>query len=288
MAPSVRIRFFNYFRNIFRIVYLDRFLSTLTNGKGYDSLFVKCLPQNYQYKKGTYRNACRNGINYRLDLSEYMEWVIYFGLVVEERSGLYELVRKNMVVMDIGTNIGETLLNFARLCGSGGMVYGFEPVDENYKKCNFNISLNRFENIRVFNLALSDKQEQLYFGLAENRNSGGIFMNRERQQEGFSIKAIPLDDFVTAHQIKKIHLVKIDVEGFEYHILKGAENTIKKMKPVLFVEVDDANLKRQGSSAFLLEELIRSYGYEIKQATGEPLMNNISAHYDIICQPLNR
>lgn len=280
-----RTRFFNIFRNVFKMPLLEVVLSKLTNNQGYENFFVKLIPQNYQYPKGSYRIVKRRGIRFRLDVSEYMEWVIYFGLTVEDRESLYPLVKKGMVILDIGTNIGETLLYFASQTGANGHVFGFEPVSLNYRKCLDNISLNTFENIEVNQLAVSDKQETLYFGDSNNSNSGGIFMHKEKGNTLDSVRAITLDHFVNEKKIKKIDLIKIDVEGFEGNVLKGAENTIRDLKPLLFVEVDETNLKRQGSSAVKLETLIRSYGYSVKKTNQGKVYTGSSQHYDIICEP---
>ena len=178
MFVNIKLRFFNYFRNWIRIIRLDYLFPPLTNSKGYDNFFVKCLPQNYQYPKYSIRKVKRDEIWYELDLSEYMEWVIYYGLNVENRSDLYCLVKRDMVLFDVGSNIGETLLNFAKLTGDNGKVYGFEPVPYSFNKCSNNILLNRFNNVSVSQIALSNKEETLFFHEANNNNSGGVFMNK--------------------------------------------------------------------------------------------------------------
>lgn len=286
MYITQRQRFFNFFRQLFFFMPFEKLLTIFTQKKGYNNFFVKCIPQNYQYKKGSIRKASRDGINYRLDISEYMEWVIYFGLAVEERSGLFSLIKPGQIIFDVGTNIGETLLNFAKLTGKNGYVFGFEPVDINYKKCIENISINSFQHIKVSQVALSDKKEILYFGYSDNKNSGGIFMQKERQKNGTEVQALTLDEFVEIHTISKIDLIKIDVEGFEYHVLAGAKNSLNKFKPVLFVEVDQVNLQRQNSSSGNLIALITSYGYTCKSVDGEIISENYKSHFDMVCKPI--
>lgn len=283
MQIKARTRFFDFFRSIFKFPLPERLLILFTKGKGYGNFFVKCIPQNYQYKKETFRNVHRDGINFRLDISEYMEWVIYFGLSVEKRAGLYPLIETNMVVFDVGSNIGETLLHFALLTGDGGKVYGFEPVPENFKKCTDNISINKFKNIKLSNTALSDKREKLYFAHAENMNSGGIFMNKEKRNSGHEVQALTLDEFVHENKINGIDLIKIDVEGFELNVLKGAADTLQNLRPLIFAEVDEKNLQRQGTDAATLISFIRSFRYDVQPADG----SNPSHHYDIICKPIS-
>lgn len=283
MNLPARVRFFNFFRNIFRFRPFESILRKFTQGKGYDNFFARCLPQNYQYPAGSFRIAKHNGITFRLDISEYMEWVIYFGLIVENRDSLYRLVKKNMSVLDIGTNIGETLLNFALIAGPEGRVTGFEPVDYNYKKCCKNIELNHFKNVEVFRIALSDRKETLSFDESVNFNSGGIFMQRNSQNSSNPVQATTLDDFIKEKHIERVDFIKIDVEGFELNVLKGGRETIGKLKPVLYIEVDDANLRRQGSSAKELELYLREMNYDYKKADA----NENAAHYDLIAIPFS-
>ena len=208
MAESRKLKFFNLFRNLIRIFRLDFLFPILTNNKGYENILVKCIPQNYQYPKGSFRKVKRNGIWFELDISEYMEWVIYFGLSVENRNELYRLVSERMILFDIGSNIGETLLNFAQLTGKKGKVYGFEPVPFTYDKCVNNVSLNSYENVLLEQIALSNKKETLFFHDSNNNNSGGVYMNKNKAPGSHTVQAITLDEYVASNEIKKIDLIK--------------------------------------------------------------------------------
>jgi FkbM family methyltransferase len=285
MFVNIKLRFFNYFRNWIRIIRLDYLFPPLTNSKGYDNFFVKCLPQNYQYPKYSIRKVKRDEIWYELDLSEYMEWVIYYGLNVENRSDLYCLVKRDMVLFDVGSNIGETLLNFAKLTGDNGKVYGFEPVPYSFNKCSNNILLNRFNNVSVSQIALSNKEETLFFHEANNNNSGGVFMNKNNTPGSYKVEGITLDAYVERIGITHLDLIKVDVEGFETNVLKGASETCRKFRPNLFVEVDDINLKNQGSSASELIALITSYGYQISKIESLVSWGQPTYHYDIYAEP---
>jgi FkbM family methyltransferase len=285
MRQSRKLKFFNYFRNLIRLIKIDYLLPRFTYNKGYDNIFVKCIPQNYQYPKFSIRKVKRDGIWYELDMSEYMEWVIYYGLNVENRSDLYCLVKRDMVLFDVGSNIGETLLNFAKLTGDNGKVYGFEPVPYSFKKCRNNISLNRFNNVSVSQIALSNKEENLFFHETNNNNSGGVFMNKNNTPGSYIVEGITLDAYVERIGITHLDLIKVDVEGFETNVLRGASETCRKFRPSLFVEVDDINLKNQGSSAVELIALITSYGYQISKIESLVSWEQPVYHYDIYAVP---
>ena len=257
-----------------------------TNGKGYSNFFVKCIPQNYQYPLATFRRIERNGICYNLDLSEYMEWVIYYGLNVEHRSYLYPLVKSQFIVIDVGANVGETMLNFAFMVGSKGKVFAFEPVPSSFQKLLMNLSLNEFTNVIAENLAISDKAEVLYFDPATYYNSGGIFMKKGHSENMLSVKAVMLDDYVNSNNFEKINLIKIDVEGFELNVLKGAVQSCHKFKPILFIEVNDDNLQRQGASESELLQWLKSNNYDYEKL-GMDKLNSNAKHYDILAHYKN-
>lgn len=273
-------------RNLFKIPFLEKWILKKTNGKEYNNFFVKLLPNNKSYKKESYRNAERENIKYRLDISDYMEYTLYFGIKAESRATLLSLIKEDMIILDIGTNIGETLLNFAKI-NTKGINYGFEPVPYLYQRAKHNISLNNFENIILNNIALSDKKEKLFFHIPQNNNSGGIAMSKNAQQGMLEVEAMTLDNFVSNQNIEKIDFIKIDVEGFEMNVLKGGSETLTKMKPQMFIELVDNHLKRQNTSSKEVILFLKNIGYKIHHAqTKEKINENFNfqnTHFDIIC-----
>jgi hypothetical protein len=81
-----------------------------------------------------------------------------------------------------------------------------------------------------------------------------------------------LDRFVSDAGLDRIDLIKVDVEGFELHMLRGAEAVIKQFRPRLFVELSDENLREQGGKAAELVRWLADHGYALENAeTGEPV-----------------
>ena len=78
-----------------------------------NNFFVKLLPANYQYPKGSFRKVFRQGSWFNLDISDYMDYIIYYGIDSENREPLERIITNNITILDIGVNIGETLLLFA-------------------------------------------------------------------------------------------------------------------------------------------------------------------------------
>src|SRR5437667_10717 len=109
-----------------------------------------------------------------------MQYCIYYGIEIEPRETLYSFVKNGTTVIDVGTNIGETLLNFAKI-NRDGLNIGFEPVQYLFEKARNNIALNRFENIELVNKGLSRSEEVLSFQEVSEHNSGGTFLIREQK-----------------------------------------------------------------------------------------------------------
>lgn len=287
MTKSFKTTFFNFFRQVFKITFLEKILLRLTIDKSETSFLAKLIPNNYQYPINSWRQVNRNGINYKLDLQDYVDWWIYFGLKEESRNKLYSLVNKDDVIIDVGANMGETLMNFAVLSGSKGWVYGFEPDSINYKRCIENLKLNSFNTISLNKTGLGDRKGQFKIKVDTPTNRAGNRITSDDDENAETIDVITLDEYVKSTQINKINLIKIDVEGFEFNVLKGAEEILEKLHPVLFIELDDVNLKQQDASAQILIKFLMEKGYVITNAYNNENVtekNNFeNCHYDIIC-----
>src|SRR2546421_19710 len=126
------ISLFDGIRKLFTFPPLEGLMLALFRGVKYAGFFSKFIPGPRLYPFGTRRSVVRDGIRYELDPSCMMQWYVYWQLKEKQRDRLYSLVRRGDVVLDVGTNIGETVLHFSRLVGNEGFVYGFEPDEVNY------------------------------------------------------------------------------------------------------------------------------------------------------------
>lgn len=288
---TLKTKVLNQFREIAKWQPLESFLVERTQNKSLNSLFPKLIPNYYQYPNGTIRTVERNGVKFQLDISDYMEYVIYYGIAVEPRERLYGLIQNGWTVLDIGANIGETLMNFGRV-NQGGKNFGFEPVPYLFSRLQKNLSLNNFDSIEVNNIALSNKAETLSFSMPKDQNSGGIRMRKNKHKSDYGadkeVKAIQLDSFLQEKSISKVNFIKMDVEGFEMNVLKGAKDCLKNHHPVLFIEVDDLMLRQQETSAKELVEFVSQFGYEVTHADTGVIISSksdlVDCHFDIICK----
>jgi FkbM family methyltransferase len=162
---------------------------------------------------------------------------------------LSSLINKNDVVLDIGANIGLMTLPFSKMVGFDGKVISFEPQPEIFRILCGNVAINNMRNVETYNLAVGDSQKVINVPILDYtkpNNFGGI---RLSEKNGINVNQIRLDDL----SFDKLNLMKIDVETMEINVLNGAYYTIKKHRPILYVENDN----REYSPAlldFLLQE----------------------------------
>lgn len=244
---------------------------------------------HFIYDNPSYRTANRNGINYKLDLSSFNNWAIFWEIEVEleAKRKLFSLLKEGDNFIDIGAHVGQITLEAARIVGKNGKVFSFEPHPKTFAQFEHNIALNNFNNITACNFGLGDEVGEFYVEVIDENNAG---MNRitKDNKSNISVEVKILDDYLLNTDIKKVDFIKVDVEGFEYKVLKGAENTLLKWHPVLFVELDDVTLKAQNSSPKELLIYLNSLGYsKIVNIYTDELVdfedNLDNAHFDILC-----
>ncbi|MDH4057667.1 MAG: FkbM family methyltransferase [Cyclobacteriaceae bacterium] len=284
MNISLKVRIFNFFRNVFKIRFFETVLASLTLGKSSNHFTCKLVPNPYQYSSPTFRVVTRNSIFVRVDISDYIGHFLYFGFKDPNIDRLFQLCKDNFTVLDVGANIGWTVLGLSSIAKKGH-VFGFEPDPYNYERCAENVGLNKFNNITIFPVGLGNKNTTLNLEIRTPSNRGGNRIT-DNGQITRPVNIVRLDDFPPIQDLSKVDLIKIDVEGYELNVLRGGERLLKKFKPLLFIELDDNNLKDQGDSARSLVEFLSTMGYRIENAaTNEKLESNCNfdkCHCDIV------
>lgn len=171
------------------------------------------------------------------------------------------LIQKNIfsgnIVVDIGANIGFFTLIMSNGVKKEGKVFSFEPELENYKLLSKNVKENNLQNIILENKAVGNKNgsAEMYLASKENniysQSMHRIFSSKIVSQNStpITIKIIKLDDFFEKLDlIKKINLIKIDVEGAEFDVLKGMNKILDSNKDLkIIMEFSLENLQDFGS-----------------------------------------
>jgi FkbM family methyltransferase len=146
-----------------------------------------------------------------------------------------QIVRPGEVVLDVGANIGAHTLFFAQKVGPGGRVYAFEPQRVVFQTLCANMALNSISNTYCIQAALGEAPGSVtvpVFNYAQTNNYGGVEI--DTFAVGEPVPVITVDSL----DLPACRLIKVDVEGMELKALKGAVQTVKRCKPMLYVEND--------------------------------------------------
>jgi len=174
-------------------------------------------------------------------------------------------LRPGDVFYDVGANTGFFTVIGARLVGSKGRVYAFEPVPENVAVVRRNLQFNGFEYAEVIPKAVSFSSEQ--GSLILTRHPGGATLITDNPPPDaigtVAIEMVALDDLVFNQKLPPPNFVKIDVEGAELDVLQGMERILRTYHPPLLFEIDDEFQDEFERKAKACTSYLEHRGYEI-------------------------
>jgi FkbM family methyltransferase len=219
---------------------------------------LKPLLTRTLYREGTVRTILRGparGLRYRLYVAGRAP--LYGGWEPSEQRLMAQHIRPGMVAYDIGANHGIHTLLMARLVGSEGHVYAFEPVPENTLELRANLGLNQFSNVTVLETAVCDTAGVAYFDRGTDHCSGHLKLRRERSNQ-FPVVTRSLDEFVFGEGHRPPAFIKVDVEGAESRVLSGAAKAIATYRPILLIALHGP-VQQMAVGQILSELSYRSY-----------------------------
>ncbi len=176
-----------------------------------------------------------------------------------ETNVVKKLLQSECVVFDIGANIGYFTLLMSKLVGDNGQVHCFEPTAYAFSRLQKNISLNPelpLHNINLNNKGLSSRSESTIESF-ESRFSARLLAHDEKEL----IEFITLDDYLFSLKLDRIDFIKIDVDGYDYEVIKGGASVLKNYKPIVMAEICNRVLRERGVDAASYLELYLEYGY---------------------------
>ena len=164
-------------------------------------------------------------------------------------------------IIEVGANIGTETVSLAKL-NSENKVHAFEPVDKNFNQLKNLKKINNFQNLNLYNLLLSDKSGSTYFQLPKTMNSGTGYISKDNNDNTVALRAEKLDEKLS--DIKSCSVILMDVEGFEYNILKGSKITIEKYRPFIILEANSFFLRERANvSISMLYAFLITRNYKI-------------------------
>jgi FkbM family methyltransferase len=211
-----------------------------------------------------YSDRCivkRDGVIYDLDLSQGVDFAIYLGMFERDtRNALKWLVKPSSVVLDIGANIGIHTMLLADLVGPSGRVLSFEPTDYAIQKLRRNLDLNSelAERVTLFHCFLAAKDggdvpDTIYSSWPLTGSEGLHDKHLGLAMPTNAVPARSIDGILAELGVPSVQLVKMDVDGFESEVLRGATALLRDSRPIFIMELSPYVLDERGSS---LEELL--------------------------------
>jgi FkbM family methyltransferase len=175
------------------------------------------------------------------------------------------------VYVDVGANIGILVLSASGLVGEEGRILAIEPHPVTFKFLVENIRLNKRTNITASNVAVVDRPSQVFVTSLYSDNQNRV----HTLEAGIAVEGTTLDQLTA--DFRRIALLKIDVEGGEGNVLKGAERTLARTDTVLF-EYGQTMSAAYGYSFCHLYDLLAGAGFRIGRLVGKEIVPMARTH----------
>jgi FkbM family methyltransferase len=207
----------------------------------------------------------------RLHLSEHVQREIYLNAFeVEEVEACRQMMPAGGTAVDVGGNIGWVSLNLADAAGPAGRVISFEPDPSIADQLKYNRDLNGFQSrIEIVCQALGEHPGEIAFNRASGENKGlGSIVSAEGSTEQIKVPVTTLDRALAERGISKIDFLKIDVEGFEFSVLAGAEGILsRKAIANIMIEWNGVLQTRQNRTIDEFCQILLKHGYVMLPAS---------------------
>jgi FkbM family methyltransferase len=211
-----------------------------------------------------------------------------------EMYAMARLIGPGMCVVDAGANEGIFTLMAGKLVGREGTVHAFEPSPRERERLLANVAANRLSNVTVHPEALgrAPGNAVLHVAVAEHpghNTIGGFAYSDTASAYSVEVEVTTLDQIAEANKLTRLDLLKIDVEGSETAALQGAREVLRRFRPIIVAEAQEASLRQLGSSVSELLRLLREQDYEVKvfgpSGTAETLVDDRPTGTNLLCTP---
>jgi len=235
----------------------------------------------------------------QLRLSEHMQrrifWMGYYSTDIVAL--LKKVLRSEMVVVDVGANVGEITLVAAQRVGGLGKVIAFEPVSTISDRLAEHVRVNNFSQVLIRKEALGSTaggRVPIYASCGqgvsdENQGLASLYGESEGLAPIQYVDVTTLDEMATSLSLSRVDLIKIDIEGGELACLQGAEGVLRRFRPMLIVEVQAFSARQAGWSVEDLFLYLRGFGYEFfaigpKGHLSTLGMNSLTDFQNVFCR----
>lgn len=191
----------------------------------------KAAPEGMRFVFGQYLGKYSVNIDTRYKVERIM-WTGTF----EDK--LVALARRSIkegdVCFDVGGNVGAISIALADAVGSSGKVHAFEPNPDNFARLSANFDLNPELKRRVAlnKVGISDEPGTLYWREDPGNPGNGILS----ESGDIASEVVTLDSYCRNNDVQRLDFMKVDVEGMELQVFKGAEETLRRFHPTIYFE----------------------------------------------------
>jgi FkbM family methyltransferase len=208
------------------------------------------------------------GCRVTCDLSVPYEAMVWLGLEEDRDLGVARrLLRPGSTFVDCGANIGLWTLTASPLVGATGRVFAFEPNPATSDRLAANVSANLLDNVTVIRAAVGARSATAPFRCESSHNNSALC--EQTTTDTILVPVLTLDEFIGD---QPVHAIKIDVEGYELDVLRGADRVIERPGIWLCIEFNTIasqvsrladwkvhrHLRRLGYSAWLMSDALRA------------------------------
>jgi FkbM family methyltransferase len=180
-----------------------------------------------------------------------------------------KLLNEEDCAIDGGANQGIFTCAFATAVGNKGRVFAFEPNPNAVNCIKKNATLNGFDNITIFDGALSNELGETYLMMG-SEPVGGYISSRPEGTDYIKVKTYSIDSLFDAGTLPEIQFIKLDIEGSELSALRGAQSMLQRSRPRICIEALDGELYRK------INNLLISFGYKAYKFDNRGNLKNFS------------
>ena len=209
-----------------------------------------------------------NGMKIWCDLSGHIPRVVWgFGIYEPQEAWWFSrAIRPGWTVIDVGANIGQYSLMASSAVGTTGRVIALEPVPATFAMLERNVAANGLKNVTCARLALWSEPKTVH--LANDRDGDPCTFG-VAATGAVTAEAVRLDDFAREAGIDRVDLIKVDIEGGEPWMLRGASGLLAAHRPMILSEVNPEALAGLGATPGAIAEPLCGLGYRAWRMTDE-------------------
>lgn len=186
---------------------------------------------------------------------------LLFGYDEHIKSIAQRVLRPGDIAVDIGAHVGLVSRPLAKLVGTSGRVFAFEPDPSLFGMLKHNVAT--FTQISPHQVAISDQSSRATFHLHPTSGMSNSLVNTWEGGSSISVECTSFDDWISRNAVSKIRLIKIDVEGAEPLVLRGMHQTLSgESKPSVILEFCPGNLGGAEAESMIFE-ILQGHGYRI-------------------------